>query len=269
MKVFAANIFERQKALPKPELANHLLMHFLDKFVYRNPKATERKHGGSIMQPVTTVGTATQVIVPGKAGAAQATVINSASFWNLKPEQVAADDVFFHEYYAQSGKPALAVKAARKKAESKNEKVDTDEEEAEEEIWEALVNSKPDIEVGDDLDGSDLNMEDYDDSDDAMELDVAEMESELGSEASAESGGFEGIFGGSDEEDEHASGVETEWDDLDLDDADEEGEATKSEKSKRNKEKRDKRKEMRSLPIFASADDYAHMLAGEQDGLED
>jgi ribosome biogenesis protein MAK21 len=258
--VFASNVLVKQKGLPKPELANHTLMHFLDKFVYRNPKSTDNKHG-SIMQPVHAAGTSAQVVVPGKTMAAQQPVLNSASFWNLKLNQVAADDVFFHEYYTQAGKPGLAAKA--KKADEKKKKAkkdadgDSDEEEAaEDEIWEALVNSRPEIEGGDDSE-SDLDMEDYDDSDDDMDLDGGAEDSDMASEGS---GGFEGIFGDSDEDAGDADS-DDQGDDVAAD-AEEEG------RKGRYKDSREHKKKMKGLPTFASAEDYAAMLEAEENDLD-
>lgn len=254
--VFATNLLSRQdKKLPKPDLANHTLMHFLDRFVYRNPKTEDPKRGGSIMQPVLASGSASHIVASHKAGAKQAKTVNSASFWNLKPEQVSAEDVFFHEYFARIGKPAEGVK---KKEEAKIA-ADSDDEEAEDEIWEALVNSRPEVE-GDDADEvSDIDMEGYEDSDEDMDVDATidqDME-DLGSDVSDDDG-FEGIFGDSEEgEDDDGEG--------------EEGKAQgpKEEAPKKFSEARRRKKELKALPTFASVDDYAEMLADEQDGLED
>lgn len=254
--MFATNLLSRQdKKLPKPDLANHTLMHFLDRFVYRNPKTEDPKRGGSIMQPVLASGSASHIVASHKAGAKQAKTVNSASFWNLKPEQVSAEDVFFHEYFARIGKPAEGVK---KKEEAKIA-ADSDDEEAEDEIWEALVNSRPEVE-GDDADEvSDIDMEGYEDSDEDMDVDATidqDME-DLGSDVSDDDG-FEGIFGDSEEgEDDDGEG--------------EEGKAQgpKEEAPKKFSEARRRKKELKALPTFASVDDYAEMLADEQDGLED
>ncbi|KAK4166707.1 putative ribosome biogenesis protein [Cladorrhinum sp. PSN259] len=257
--VFATNLFSRQDKLPKPDLANHTLMHFLDKFVYRNPKAEDSKRGGSIMQPALASGSAAHIVASNKAGVQKQKVVNSASFWNLKPEQVSAEDVFFHEYFTRMGKPSQGQKAKKPaKAEA-----DSDEEEAEDEIWDALVNSRPEVEGPDDDEDSDLGMEDYDDSDEDMEAGGAALDnnmSDMGSDASNDS--FQGIF-----EDSEAS----EDDEDVLLDAAAESEKEDEEEEKaptKNSEARKRRKQMKSLPTFASADDYAEMLAGEEDGLE-
>lgn len=243
--VFAANLLVRQKDLPKPELANHTLMHFLDKFVYRNPKATDAKRGTSIMQPVLATGSAAKA----NAASKQQTTVNTAAFWNKKQEDVAAEDVFFHEYFNQVGKPAQAASKAAKAKKAANE--DEEEDEAEEEIWEALVNSRPEIGGEDDEDvdldmGSDdesdladlLNMSDDDDEDDSLGSNVG------GADEAGEAVSDDGEDGGA-------------WVDAD---ASEESDAELTE----NQKKRMRRKEFKSLPTFASADDYAEMLAAEE-----
>ena len=246
MGVFAANLLYRQEALPKPDLANHTLMHFLDKFVYRNPKATDTKRGGSIMQPIVASGSASHVVVPGKAGARQQQMVNSASFWNLKAEDVAAEDTFFHEYFARVGKPSEEAKVKKLKVDAGG----SDDEGEEDEIWEALVNSRPDVEGEEESDGLGMDMVDYEDSDGEHGLD-GDMTAGMSDFGSDESGDFEGIFDDSEDEDGPESGVEEPED------------VTPS----ASKKKRLSRSEMRSLPTFASADDYAEMLAAEEDGI--
>ncbi|KAL2128511.1 hypothetical protein VTI74DRAFT_9097 [Chaetomium olivicolor] len=261
--VFAGNLLVRQKALPKPDLANHTLMHFLDKFVYRNPKAEESKRGGSIMQPILASGSASHIVASSKAAAKQQPIVNSSSFWNLKPEQVSAEDVFFHEYFARVGKPSEAARA-KKAAE---EEVGSDVEAAgEDEIWDALVHSKPEIEGADGEEDSDMDMEEFDYSDDEMEvegLDAGEKISDIESEGSA---GFEGIFADSDEGDEgDEAGSDEEAEEEEEEEEEEAVTKAGKEASKKDRKGRLSRKEMKSLPTFASADDYAEMLAAEDD----
>jgi ribosome biogenesis protein MAK21 len=230
-------------------------MHFLDKFVYRNPKAEESKRGGSIMQPVLASGSASHIVASSKAAVRQQPAVNSSSFWNLKPDQVSAEDVFFHEYFARVGKPGRAARTAKQTVEAE---AASDEEDAEEEIWEALVNSQPEIEGADAEEDSEVDLEDYDYSDNELQVDgsdtgegMPDFESDsAGSEGSAD--GFEGIFEDSDGGDEAGSSEEA---------VAEDGE----EPSKHGRKGRLSRKELKSLPTFASADDYAAMLATEDD----
>ncbi|KAK1778856.1 CBF/Mak21 family-domain-containing protein [Copromyces sp. CBS 386.78] len=254
VQVYASNLLARQKGLPKPDLANHSLMHFLDKLVYRNPKVTETKRGSSIMQPVLATGGASQIVVSSKDGAKKQPFVNSASFWNLKPEQVSAEDVFFHEYFARIGKPGDMAKSKKASKEKSGPDGEEEEEEAEAEIWEALVNSRPEVEGDLDEDESDLGMDGYEDSDEEMDIGYLDMGgARNGSEGSDDDMPFEGIFDDSDDSEEEAAADES---------------AGEEDASASKKKGRLSRKEMRGLPTFASADDYAEMLAGE-DGLAD
>ncbi|KAH6845163.1 CBF/Mak21 family-domain-containing protein, partial [Chaetomium sp. MPI-CAGE-AT-0009] len=259
VSVFAENLVTRQKVLPRPDLANHTLMHFLDKFVYRNPKAEESKRGGSIMQPILASGGASHIVASSKANARQQPVVNSSSFWNLKLDQVSAEDVFFHEYFARVNKPREASRA--KKAADGEAVSDGEGEGEEEEIWDALVNSRPEIEGADAEEDSDMDLAEYDYSDNDMEVDGLDADDKM-SDSDGE-GGFEGIFDDSEESDEAGASEEEE----EAGSGDEVEEEAAVEPSKPARKGRLNRKEMRSLPTFASADDYAEMLAAE-DGLD-
>lgn len=253
VSIFASNLFVKQKTAPKPELANHTLINFLDKFVYKNAKAADSKRGASIMQPVLAAGSAAHVVVPGKASAKHQTNVNSSAFWNKKQEDVAAEDVFFHAYFSQIGKPGLEGKDKKAKSTADGE----DDEIDEDEIWDALVNSRPDVEgedeeadMGmddeDDLSdlGSLLDMSDDDevDEEDADEVEDVEMEDEEG-------GSDRGALFSDSEEDE------------DEDEEEDEEEAGKNVKGKGKMRKR----ELKKLPTFATAEDYAALLAEDED----
>jgi ribosome biogenesis protein MAK21 len=209
------------------------------------------------MQPVLAASSAASVVISSKAGVRQQAMVNSATFWNLKQEQVAVEDVFFHEYFSQMGKPGQAAKA--KKAQ-KTKEDGSEDEEAEDEIWEALVNSKPEVQGEEDED-SDMDMAAFDDDYSDISLDFdgpggdfddEEMPSDMGSDVSG------GVF---DESDMSGDGSVIEEEDDQPAPA-----ATKP--TAKDDKRRKHRKEIKSLPTFASAEDYAEMLAAE-DGLDD
>lgn len=248
VSVFASNLIVRQKALPKPELANHTLINFLDKFVYKNPKAADSKRGTSIMQPVLAAGSAAHVVVPGKSASKHQPTVNSAAFWNKKQQDVAAEDVFFHAYFSQIGKPGQDAKGKKAKGAEDEE----DEEADEDEIWGALVNSRPEI-------GGE------DDDDDDMNLDMSEDdEDDLGSliDMSDDDDDDEEVdFGDEDEEMADAKDIPEGWvDGAELvSDEEEEEPASKKDKGKMGK------KEYKKLPTFATAEDYAALLGDDDD----
>ncbi|KAK4101774.1 CBF-domain-containing protein [Parathielavia hyrcaniae] len=262
--VFASNVLARQKALPKPDLASHTLIHFLDKFVYRNPKAEESKRGGSIMQPILASGAASHIVASSKASVTKQQVVNSASFWNLKPEQVSAEDVFFHEYFSRVGKPREASRVKK----STDDQVESDAEEAgEEEIWHALVNSQPEIEGADADENDDMDLEEYDYSDNDMEVDGLDADGKVSDVEYDGDAGFEGIFDDSEDEQEDEESEEEEEEEVETVDGDEAEAEDQAGQRRVEKGRGDKlrRKELKSLPTFASADDYAEMLTGEDD----
>lgn len=216
---------------PKPDLSSNTLRHFLDRFVYRNPKkAGNTTRGSSIMQPLASTETSHLLVSAGGRHTTK-TPLNSESFWQMNGGNVAADEVFFHKYFNAIGK-GKEKKVTKKLVEN--------EDEDEDEIWNALVDSKPELEgdSDDDIAMSDLESAFEDDEESAAngsdiqslsDLDLDEDDAELQSE------------------DEIPSNLETGL---------EEGMEAKS-------ERRAKRRKLKSLPTFASVEDYAAMLEGE------
>ena len=198
------------------------------------------------MQPVLAAGSSAHIVASGKVGAKPQETVNSAAFWNKKAENVAAEDVFFHEYFSQIGKPGQGTK-------TKEAREDGSDSEQEDEIWQALVESRP--EIGGDDDAADVDMsedddadlaellDDMSDSDDAEDMDEDDVE--------ASSGGEDVEFSDFGDEDEDAGSGDQE-------------EEIAPEKAK-TKPGRLRRKELKALPTFASVDDYAAMLAEEPD----
>ncbi|KAJ4394300.1 RNA-binding ribosome biosynthesis protein mak21 [Gnomoniopsis smithogilvyi] len=246
VSVFASNLLVKQKTIPKPELANHTLINFLDKFVYKNPKAADSKRGASIMQPVLAAGSSAHVVVPGRGSAKNQENVNSAAFWNKKQEDVAAEDVFFHAYFSQVGKPSLEGKGKKEKdaADGEDEEIDEDE------IWGALVNSRPDVE-GEDED-VDMDMDDEDDmSDLGSLLDISD-----------------------DDEDDEDDEDEDEAEDVEMEDGEDgsergalfsDSEEEEEEKAGKDGKGKMRKRELKKLPTFATADDYAALLAQDED----
>ncbi|KAI0965651.1 CBF/Mak21 family-domain-containing protein [Xylaria arbuscula] len=242
--VYARNLLNGEKANQKPELANHTLIAFLDKFVYKNAKAADQAKGTSIMQPIAASGQS-QVLLSSKSSMKDIDSVNSASFWNKKSGDIAVEDAFFHEYFTQMGKPGQEDRKLKKKKDAAGEE-EEDEEAKEDEIWDALVNSRPEIQEDSD-DGADF--------DDMMSLDDGEKE-------------FRKAMDENDDDDDDGfnlddSDMEISDDEIDEDE-DEEDEEPAAQEEKEEKpvsERTKKRKALKALPLFASADDYAEMLA--------
>ncbi|KAI1435695.1 CBF-domain-containing protein [Xylaria sp. CBS 124048] len=250
VNVYARNLLNGEKANQKPDLANHTLIAFLDKFVYKNAKAADQAKGASIMQPIAASGQG-QVLLSSKSILKGVDSVNSASFWNKKSGDVAVEDAFFHEYFAQVGKPGQAEREQKRKAKKESAGDEEDEEEAnEDEIWDALVNSRPEIQEDSD-DGADF--------DDMMSHDDSEKEFRKAMEEEDE----EDVLN-LDDSDMEFSEEERE---NDNEDEAEELVAQDEKDVKPESERKKKKKALKALPLFASAEDYADMLAQDADGM--
>jgi ribosome biogenesis protein MAK21 len=248
--MFATRLLNGEDIPAKPDLATHSLIHFLDRFVYRNPTAPRTNlRGTSIMQPLAG-GERHDVVVSNSAVQRKVEPVNSESFWRKKAEDVAVDEAFFHIYFNQvaKGKQSGKKEKPAKHAEEDGEENGDDDED---EVWQALVESRPEIEGGSEGDSDlDLGLDDLesdysDDDDDDMDVDV--------------------------EDDDVSAIVESDGapelgDDDDQSDMDAlfEKEAASNSKPEAveedNKSRRAQRKRLKNLPVFASVDDYAQMI---------
>jgi ribosome biogenesis protein MAK21 len=283
----------------KPDMTIHTLTHFLDRFVYRTPKANATSRGASIMQPLAGGEASDRLVEAGKS-AVQGQPLNSENFWKRKADEVAAEDVFFHEYFNRVNKDKTKAKKGKGEVDAaERDEGASDLSDNESEIWKALVDSRPELEADDD-DDDDLDMDDLD-----SEFD--EDEDEEGEEAAGSDD--EVIFNDdsdvpSDEDMDEASGFgmeeevapppskkaakkaakvekEEESDDFDMDVSDDEaffnsdddlpsdmelGGVELEPKAEASDNKK-KRRKLKHLPTFASADDYAALLADEDEGM--
>jgi ribosome biogenesis protein MAK21 len=189
--------------------------------------------------------------------------LNTEAFWRKKAEDVAVDEVFFHRYFNQVGKAkhASAKKTTRSRAAGDS---DSEEDENEDEIWQALVDSRPEVEGPSD-DDSDMEMLDLDDSDaesfvDGSEIGDDEVDVEGDELGTAASDNFEEMYSGSDDNDEGGVGL----DELFTKEL-QRGQVGDSDEEKGEETSRQKKRRMKSLPTFASAEDYAEMLDNDED----
>ncbi|TGO27526.1 hypothetical protein BPAE_0040g00070 [Botrytis paeoniae] len=270
VSLFVDRLINDERMPPKPDLASHTLTHFLDRFVYRNAKAAAgAPKGSSLMQPL--AGGASQGILVSNRGTKVQQSVNSEAFWRKKAEDVAVDEVFFHKYFNQIGK---GKDASKKKEKKKGEDGEDDEDEDEDEIWQALVESKPDIE-GPESDEDDLDMDDFDMSEDDSEGDVdiegsddeVDVEGEDEDMQDAEEDDGEGIF--SEEDDDLKDSDDEAGSDMDaLFEAELQRAKSPEAEEEKKETSRSKKRRLKNLPTFASAEDYAAML-DKDDGDED
>ncbi|KAG1501400.1 hypothetical protein G6F47_004900 [Rhizopus delemar] len=242
---YAESLFAGELITNQPDLHQFSLMHFLDRFVYRNPKKTTTTKGQSIMQPLPNSRRDGGILFTKTANRNEAPV-NSDQFIKMKEDDVAADEVFFHKYFTQ--KAATQPKKTKKEA--------TGDDEDEDEVWRAMMSSIP---GGlDDEDEDDIDEELYNDEDDEeMQALLAEDEDDEEIEG-LEEDEEEDIEFGSDEEDIellNASDMEEESTKRTFPEEDEYESEEEKPKSKKAKKER--------LPTFATYEDYAKLI--EQD----
>ena len=302
VSVNAVNLLEHNPMSGKPDLNIHTLTHFLDRFVYRTPKASAAARGASIMQPLAGGDTADRLVEAAKF-TQQSMHLNSENFWKKKADQVAAEDVFFHEYFNRVNKDKTRAKKGKG---ADDDEADEDAEglsDNEDEIWKALVDSRPELEAGDSDD--DLDMDDlesaYDDDEDELEEgegsgdegvifndesdvpsdeEMAEFSDEEDAEIKAPSppptkkaSKKAAKEEKEDEDDEDPFDMDVSDDEAFLDSDDdlpsdmEVGGVDLAPAADAKDSDSKKRRKLKHLPTFASADDYAALLDGEDEGM--
>lgn len=285
----------------KPDLGLYTLSHFLDRFVYKNAKQKPQTKGSSIMQPLG--GAHTGSLLVRSTNLVDTTVpVNTENWLSKKIEDIKPDEKFFHQYFSTKVNK-LKTKKDDKRTKEAREGDDEDEDDNDmddDEVWKALVKSRPEVEDASEDDFSDFDENDFADMD--SEEDGDENEEEVNEEEEEEED-IEGEFsdaeleaeledGDDDDEldqddfddDEKAMFAinnedEFEDDEIELkmlgDDDDEEEEEFEEEeqqqKRKRSREsdshskKKSKKQRVKDLPIFASAEDYAEYLDSDNE----
>ncbi|KAH9052984.1 CBF-domain-containing protein [Lactarius deliciosus] len=124
--LLARQLLSNEPLTSSPDLTLYTLAHFLDRFVYKNPKkATAR--GASAMQPSTS----------GAAGGVrrvradvQETPLNVEGWWRRGEGGVPADQVFFQRYFAQkhAKEHARAAKVDKRKSKRDDSDAESDDE---------------------------------------------------------------------------------------------------------------------------------------------
>ncbi|KAL8793535.1 MAG: hypothetical protein Q9195_003908 [Heterodermia aff. obscurata] len=257
VSLFISRLTSGDTMPPKPDLASNTLAQFLDRFVYRNPKITTKSRGASTMQPLLG-GDASGLLVSALSKNRSRVPVNSEAFAGQDIGKVAPDEVFFHRYFSTVGRGK--EKARRKKERKRLQHAEgSDAAEDEDEIWQALVRSRPELEEDSDA-GMDSDLPEHMDngtdsvgSEDLRNSPAAIDERSDSGEDCLDFDDDEGALIGSDDDlpDDLAMALEEE-------EASNDGEARHQDDS--GKGRRAKKRKMKSLPTFASADDYWEML---------
>ena len=220
----------------------HSLSNFLDHFARQHAKKpSSGLRGDALMQPLKGADERT-LFVPGRLKGEMPA--NPVRFWKMDVESVEPSQVFLHTYYGLKGKGKEA--ADKKKKQRKNDGVgDTGSgEEEEDAIWKALVNSKPEIDDGGEI------------SDD-LDMDGLESAMEDESDQGMDGQDFSGNSDGPDFSEDDAAFIDSDDESLLNDDAT--GNQNTSDRGDSERPSK-KRKRLKSLPTFASVEDYAAML---------
>ena len=283
VSVSAENLLSHRPLSGKPDLSIHTLSHFLDRFVYRNPKlASTGLRGSSIMQSMATDNT--QAVLISGTAAGRSLPVNSEQFRTKKSDEVAVEDVFFHKYFSSIKKAGLMSAKEKKRAERKKLRtLDDDEDEEgsdadEDEIWNAMKSSARDLEgdeFEDDVDGDELDLANLDSDDELGDDEDVDMDDlPDNGEDDDEEVDFDPAFVNDDDMPNASSArVSAEIDAIPTSpsdfagfdsDADINQPAKKTKKSQNAKDKAQKKK-LKNLPTFASVEDYAKMLEDDED----
>ncbi len=199
VQLYAESFLNQQKQV-KPDLGLFTLSHFLDRFVYRNAKQKPTTKGSSIMQPLGGSHTGS-LLVKSTNKINPEIPVNTEDWLNKKVEDVRPDEKFFHQYFTTKEKDPSKLNNGEIPDEEFEDESDLDDEE----VWNALVQSQPEIEGGEESDiedFSDLDADDFSDlEDDDDEVDGEEPEQ---GDDDADSSDFElqAIGDSDDEEDE-------------------------------------------------------------------
>ena len=252
--LFASRLLAHSEMPPKPDLALNSLVHFLDRFVYRNPKANNASRGASIMQPMAG-GDSSALLISAHSGKSRTQQpVNSEAFWKQESEKVNADEVFFHKYFSTLGRGR--EKASKKKTEGKPDAKDSEDEDDEEEILKLLLENESGL---DESTGSSFGGEENESDLGEMNDDRLDMESNEANLADRAKDSTD-IHG-----EDHESFLESDeempselGDTLGQESSPSQPEPVVDSVTSRKHGSR--RRRLKGLPTFASADDYAKML---------
>ena len=255
VSLFSRRLLKHEPMPPVPDLQQNTLIHFLDRFVYKNPKSShlEKVKGISIMQPLAVEDRSSVLLSSYTLLSKNERPLNSDAFRQQGDKEVAADQAFFHRYFQQIGNVREKTKQKREKKAMKRKSDQGDDESEEEEIWKALVDSKPEIEG-------------EDDEDDELEMESAgtDEDSDVGMLTTLNGDGSS--VSGAEPDDETDAGLFSEGRESESapDDSEEDLQESAAEvKRRKGIDLRGRKQRLKGLPTFADADDYAVMLRGE------
>lgn len=266
VSIYAQSLLDGE-VQPKPDLGLFSLAHFLDRFVYKNVKQNGATRGSSIMQPLGG-GHTGSLLVKATNTSFKEVPVNTIDWLSKKASDIRPDEKFFYQYFTGNTR-----KIRSKKARSSEGDDDDDEEQmGDDDVWDALVKLKPDVEGLSDEEGfSDMDEADFSDMSEAGEedeIDGGEFDEEFGDEEIGEEefGEEDGEMFDMDGSDEAGSDDEPQMIAGDSGSEDSHGsEDTGKKRSRKDDGSRAKKQKLLSLPVFASVDDYSQYLDSDDE----
>ncbi|KZT30311.1 CBF-domain-containing protein [Neolentinus lepideus HHB14362 ss-1] len=175
VSLHARQLLHSQPITSSADLSLNSLTHFLDRFVYKNPKKAKTQgdeglgmaNGGSVMQPAAADGTGVRKL----RGHREEETVRDEGWWKRAVNRVPVDQMFFHKYFNEKDKKEQQrkTKKAKRKGGEGDEGGDDAEEEEEEEEEEGVESSEDEEEEGEGRDQDEDEDEDarshFDDSD--------------------------------------------------------------------------------------------------------
>ena len=252
-----ATAFVDNKAedITKPDLGLFTLTHFLDRFVYRNAKQKPTSRGSSIMQPLFGGSKINDsLLVRASDITSKEAPVNTKNWLDKKIDDINPEDKFFYQYFSTK------KSAIKKQKEDSADHFDSDEEMDEDEIWNALVKSRPDVEEDseDDIGFDDEDLGSMSDSDSDIEVDIEGSDSDI-------EDGDAALNGAEDEDDEFPSFDEEEVDGETSGAEKHDIEDDETAENEQPSKKKSRKQKLRELPLFASADDYSQYMNSDSD----
>ena len=253
VQTYATAFMDNKAAdITKPDLGLFTLTHFLDRFVYRNAKQKPINRGSSIMQPL--FGGSKihdSLLVKASDMTSHEAPVNTKNWLDKKIDDINPEDKFFYQYFSTK------KSAVKKQKEDKPANFDSDEEMDEDEIWNALVKSRPDVEEDseDDIGFDEEDLGSMSDSDSDIEVDIEGSDSDNEGEETALNEGDD------DEDDVFYSFADEDAPSGEKRDIEDDESAEEEQPSK----KKSRKQKMKELPLFASADDYAQYMNSDSE----
>ncbi|KAF7305180.1 CCAAT-box-binding transcriptional factor [Mycena kentingensis (nom. inval.)] len=325
ISLHARQLIAGQPLTASADLSLNTISHFLDRFVYKNPKKIKangstnvvmgKGKGSSAMQPAASGLEGGGVkLMKGEVGDVDG-LVNQEGFLKKREQDVPVDQLFFHRFFSKKNEREKAAQRAKGGDEEDETDEDGDDDESgdeemdltgdeakaageedsdahdgsdldEDEVWKAMKASMPAAEGDDELldedddDSIPSGLDDDSDEEGVEDLGDDDDEEEKDDDSDDGSGGFslaedsdnedlvpldagfaDGLleYDGSDDGGDEEEQEEEEWGGIDS-------VPSKKRKRKEESESAKRRKKLRSLPTFASYEDYAKLI---EDGAED